>query len=924
MFEVLEPRLLLSGDALLGGSLLSGSDPLNDLPGDIGVYATADSYEVDNTAAQAKTITVGAAAQVHSFHTTTDVDWVTFTLAQQTTVVIETNGTSITGDTEMFLYGPNSSTTLLAYDDESGIGSYSRLIQTLAAGQYYLSMDEFKGATLDQYTIAVTAVSPDSYETDNTAAQAKTIATNGTTQTHSLHTGTDVDWMKFVLTSTSNVVVSETSPGEVTLQLYGPNSSDESATVGYVDGWGGSGQISLDGDHALAPGTYYIQARSAWADTIVSSYVISVTASTAPPSLTLVAPFTNQYASKTLNLSWTDRDETANAQVAIYIDTDSDPNNGVGQTLLGTWNEDPDGAGDTAQVTLPAGIVPRVQPYYVWGRLTDAGGQYTSQVVPVRVFDRTFTATDPVGDAFGGDYFEVFGLDAGFLGNILYWQVRTNFNPQDDTGGGDLYVNMGGTYQQANGTVSGIAVNAHTTTGTAVVPGDLYTQAQFLGGTEPAYATVPTFINSYSQHVTGNSSATVSSVSTALWAYQIEGTLNPAALPNFAGQSLQLVWSMYCGNDVAELVLQNPPRVLNVTVNNGNVQRSSIQNIKVNFSENVQIASGTLTLRNNASGTYADLTQAVVQGSGTSVVTWNLSQVALPDGSYTATLLADHITDGSSKTLDGNGDDVGGDNYSFALFRLLCDSNGDGRVNGADLVIWRQNFDPLGAVDKGPDKGDWNGDTYVNGEDLALWQQHYNPLGLLSVTQPDELASASQGDDILPSADSQPQSLTPADTTATDDSPVIPMASQEPDAGIIPAVLDEAIPAVPSQSDVITVDSAAVVSSSPSTADLLTASPSLAASPNVTVTPGAYERVTANVNSFDLTEDLLLQPERPTASSTAPAAPGVLGAAVIRSAGHQQRASLGFTHHHGTPAPFLVSGDDAVDVLTLAELTLPL
>ena len=58
------------------------------------------------------------------------------------------------------------------------------------------------------------------------------------------------------------------------------------------------------------------------------------------------------------------------------------------------------------------------------------------------------------------------------------------------------------------------------------------------------------------------------------------------------------------------------------------------------------------------------------------------------------------------------------------------DANGDGKIDGADLALWQQNYDPLGANplnDWG--MGDWNDDGKIDGADLALWQQNYDPLG---------------------------------------------------------------------------------------------------------------------------------------------------------------------------------------------------
>jgi hypothetical protein len=57
------------------------------------------------------------------------------------------------------------------------------------------------------------------------------------------------------------------------------------------------------------------------------------------------------------------------------------------------------------------------------------------------------------------------------------------------------------------------------------------------------------------------------------------------------------------------------------------------------------------------------------------------------------------------------------------------DANGDGKVDGGDLAIWQQNYDPLGTAQNTFAMGDWNGDGKIDGGDLALWQQNYDPLG---------------------------------------------------------------------------------------------------------------------------------------------------------------------------------------------------
>lgn len=117
----------------------------------------ADSYEPDNTAAQATTIATTGALQSHTLNVSTDKDWVTFALAQPSDVVIETRGTI--GDTRLWLYsgqtvGGQLQLSPIQFDNDGGVGRFSRIIcagpggagappghQSLAAGTYYVKVD---------------------------------------------------------------------------------------------------------------------------------------------------------------------------------------------------------------------------------------------------------------------------------------------------------------------------------------------------------------------------------------------------------------------------------------------------------------------------------------------------------------------------------------------------------------------------------------------------------------------------------------------------------------------------------------------------------------------------------------------------------------------------------------------------------------
>ena len=99
-------------------------------------------------------------------------------------------------------------------------------------------------------------------------------------------------------------------------------------------------------------------------------------------------------------------------------------------------------------------------------------------------------------------------------------------------------------------------------------------------------------------------------------------------------------------------------------------------------------------------------------------------------GSYACqALLTEESFHGSGGTYAGGWAAAMAGTVAFVITRQ-GDATGDGKIDGGDLAVWQQNYDPL-ALDRGNDfaSGDWNGDGRIDGADLALWQQNYDPLG---------------------------------------------------------------------------------------------------------------------------------------------------------------------------------------------------
>ena len=98
-----------------------------------------------------------------SFDPSDDVDTVTFSLNAQTTVLVETanDGTALDYDTNLAIERIINGTpqTIATNDDiETGINLYSRITQTLPAGEYVVNVTPKAGATIPSFALSVEAM----------------------------------------------------------------------------------------------------------------------------------------------------------------------------------------------------------------------------------------------------------------------------------------------------------------------------------------------------------------------------------------------------------------------------------------------------------------------------------------------------------------------------------------------------------------------------------------------------------------------------------------------------------------------------------------------------------------------------------------------------------------------------------------------
>ncbi|MEX2170229.1 MAG: RHS repeat-associated core domain-containing protein [Pirellulales bacterium] len=153
------------------------------------------------------------------------------------------------------------------------------------------------------------------------------------------------------------------------------------------------------------------------------------------------------------------------------------------------------------------------------------------------------------------------------------------------------------------------------------------------------------------------------------------------------------------------------PAVAAVVVQNGLIQRSYVDQIRIEFTEWVNlaelIANGTITsamtLTNRGVDVAGDTDEEVPltagqlryefdEQAGISRLIWSLDGFAgmfdsLADGFYEFVLNAQLITDLAGSQLDGNGDGTGGDSYVVSFHRLQGDGDGNNVVDALDLQL---------------------------------------------------------------------------------------------------------------------------------------------------------------------------------------------------------------------------------------------
>lgn len=218
------------------------------------------SYDTDMTTVVTD-LTVGAPPRQDSISQAGEVDWYRFISPAASTYTIETQGAT---DVFMSLYGPNSQTSLVTEDDDSGQDSNSRIVSNLSAGTYFVRIRHFQASGTGNYGISVSgAAQPQPNLTE--------IVVNGPEIQGNIAAANESDVYTFNATQIATYTIATTGNTDTFVSLNGPNNQNSFISQDDDSGPGQNSQIV----RVLTPGMYYVRVRH-YSPTGTGAYGVSV------------------------------------------------------------------------------------------------------------------------------------------------------------------------------------------------------------------------------------------------------------------------------------------------------------------------------------------------------------------------------------------------------------------------------------------------------------------------------------------------------------------------------------------------------------------------------------------------------------------------------------------------------------------------
>jgi len=200
-------------------------------------------------------------------------------------------------------------------------------------------------------------------------------------------------------------------------------------------------------------------------------------------------------------------------------------------------------------------------------------------------------------------------------------------------------------------------------------------------------------------------------------------TTASAFQPSYGGGADDVFFARITNNDAPA------PRVTDVVVNDGSVQRSMVTSLTVSFSGAVSFPSGVgsafVLERVGPGGPTGAVNVSAVQSGIDVTLTFAAGGsvgldpgASLMDGLYTLSVVANNVQ-GPGGMLDGNGDGTAGDDYSFNLHRLFGDADGNRTINTADFAAFRTAFGVGASI------FDFNNDGQTDTSDFAEFRRRF-------------------------------------------------------------------------------------------------------------------------------------------------------------------------------------------------------
>ena len=193
--------------------------------------------------------------------------------------------------------------------------------------------------------------------------------------------------------------------------------------------------------------------------------------------------------------------------------------------------------------------------------------------------------------------------------------------------------------------------------------------------------------------------------------------LSLLGLPNIPGSGVTNLAE--CDpNDCSVVVPSNPPpRVLDVTINNGEYGPSRLFAFTFSFSEDVSASLSLNDLSIFNETTSLDVNNLLFTDMSPSRGHWEFLPNRLAPEFYRVTLDALGVTDTDGVHLDGNNDGVPGDSWQGSFLAAAPgDANLDGKVDGIDFNLLNGPSQPGNWED-----GDFSGDATVDASDIDIW-----------------------------------------------------------------------------------------------------------------------------------------------------------------------------------------------------------